>query len=223
MIATAAAAGIAGPQDRAGCLPSSRAIAAAIVSTQALPAPVSRRPARRRPRPLRRSLASSYRRPTAPAAARPESTHDTAAVPSVLPPAAEPEARAGSSHPAAPEAAPSPPPATPTPPAAPPKAPAPAPTPPLPPAPVVPPTPAPPVLNRRPASSCGEQDRGRGLRPSLGRRLGDCDLARPSERGRPERHVPVVADTPALFAVQPAIVPTERSRSPPPPTPTASP
>ena len=122
VIATTAAAGIAGPQDtaQAASLQAARP-PAAIVSTQALPAPVppTPRPAKAATAPQKPRF--SFADPTAPAAARPESTHDTAAVPSVLPPAAEPEAAPAPPTPPAPEAAPSPPPATPTPPAAPPK------------------------------------------------------------------------------------------------------
>ena len=87
VIATTAAAGIAGPQDtaQAASLRAARP-PAAIVSTQALPAPV-------RPTPGPAKAASTPQKPrferfpdpTAPVAT--ESAHDTAPAPSVLPPA----------------------------------------------------------------------------------------------------------------------------------------
>ena len=205
VIATTAASGIAGPgiNAQAAALPAPGP--APIVSTQSVPAPAppTARPATARPpKPQVKPAAA----PPAPSATRSESSHDTAPAPSVLPPAAEPEAAPAAVP--APDASPSPLPARPTPPAA-PKAPAPPPTPPVTPAPVVPPTPAPPVLNVAPSfivSANKNAAEDSGLH-SVG---GWVTAISPGPASESAQNVTfsVVADTPALFAVQPTISPS---------------
>ena len=209
VIATTAAAGIAGPQDtaQAASLGAARP-PAAIVSTQALPAPAppTASPATAKygqPKPRVKPSPT----PPHPQTTRPQSAHDTAAAPSVLPPAAEPEAAPATPPPtpeAPPEAPPSRPRTTPTPPAAPPALP---PAPAVPP--VVPPTPAPPVLNVAPSFSVSANKNAAedsGLHSVAG--WVTAISAGPASESAQNVTFTVVADTPALFAVQPAINPS---------------
>ena len=158
VIATTAAAGIAGPQGTAQAASLTAAPRATpIVATQPQAQPATElQPA---PRPVTAKAGPETRRvkPAAGAAAteatRSESAHDTAPAPPVLPPTAEPEA--------APPAAPAPPPAAPSRPTTTPAAPTPPPTPPTAPAAV---PPGPPAPLRRP--ECGAQlQRGTRTRP----------------------------------------------------------
>ncbi len=207
VIATTAATGIAGPQHaaEAASIRAARTPTPIVAATQAGPTPARPTPRLAKNETPDKSRVKPVAGPPAAEGASLESAHDTASSPTPLPAPAEPEAVPASTPPTPPAAPPSQPPTTPDPPAAPSKPPG----PPLPPAPVVPPAPAPPILNVAPSfivaatKTAGEDSGAHSV-------AGFVTAISPGPASESAQNVTltVVADTPALFAVQPAINPS---------------